>query len=112
MEFALVVPIVFSLFFVSIELTWLNMVRNTVSNAAYEAARKAAIPNTAEEDIKAEALKTLHPLDMDRGMKFEVIDDGTHVAVTIMVPISENSWGITSLTKDVVVQKTVRLSKE
>jgi Flp pilus assembly protein TadG len=44
LEFAVTAPILFTLLFGSVELTRMNMIRNTANNAAYEAVRTCVVP--------------------------------------------------------------------
>jgi len=111
-EFAMVVPLVFTLFFGSIEMCWLNMMRNTVGNAAYEAARKGAIPGGDAAAAQQTALDTLMPLNMHNGLNFTYTDLGDEVEVQVKVPVAQNSWGITKFTGNLTVNRTVRLAKE
>ena len=111
-EFAMVVPLVFALFFGSIEMCWLNMMRNTVGNAAYEAARRAAIPGGDAAAAQQTALDTLVPLKMHNGLNFTYTDLGDEVEVQVKVPVAQNSWGITKFTGNLTVNRTVRLAKE
>ena len=46
-EFAIVVPVIFTLFLGAIEMTRLNFIRHSASNAAYEGARKAIVPGSS-----------------------------------------------------------------
>lgn len=111
-EFAMVVPLVFTLFFGSIEMCWLNMMRNTIGNAAYEAARRAAIPGGDAAAAQQTALDTLMPLNMHNGLNFTYTDLGDEVEVQVKVPVAQNSWGITKFTGNLTVNRTVRLAKE
>lgn len=111
-EFALVLPIVLIFFFAALELTWLNMVRHTVTNAAYESARKAALPNTTEDEVQAEAMSMLEPLGMDRNATCEMVEDESLVTVTISVPLRDNNWGVSTYTNHMTLTKSVTLSRE
>ena len=111
-EFAIIVPVIFVLFFAALEMTWVNMMRNSVANAAYEAARKAAIPGATADQAEQVARRTLDPLKMSNGMSFSMTDFGDQVEVTIDVPVADNSWGMTRFSGGLRMTKTIRLSKE
>ncbi len=59
-EFALVVPILFLLFFAAVEFARVAMIRHTVDNAVYEAARVAIIPGATQDEAIREARKLLN----------------------------------------------------
>lgn len=111
-EFALVFPIVIIFFFAALELTWLNMVRHTVTNASYESARKAALPNTTEEEVQTKAMSMLEPLGMHRNATCTLTEDESLVTVTISVPLRDNNWGISTYTNNMTLTKSVTLSRE
>ncbi len=111
-EFALTLPIVLIIFFAALELTWLNMVRHTVKNAAYESARKAALPNSTEDDVLAEAMSLLEPLGMDENATCVMSEGENLVTVTVSVPLRDNNWGISTYTNNMTLTKTVTLSRE
>jgi len=95
-EFALVVPIVFILFFAAVEFSRVAMIRHTVDNAVYEAARAAIVPGATAADAQAEARRvlsavgvvvptiTVTPSRIDRATPM--------VSVRISVPINANSY--------------------
>ena len=61
-EFALVLPIFVLFLMASFEFGWLNVVRHTADNAAYEAARYAMVPGATADEATQEAksiLKTI-----------------------------------------------------
>ncbi len=59
-EFSLVVPILFLLFFGAVEFARVAMIRHTVDNAVYEAARVAIIPGATQDEAIREARKLLN----------------------------------------------------
>ncbi len=111
-EFALVVPIVFTLFFGAVELTWLNMVRNSVTNAAFLSARRAAVSGGTLKDVRKTARERLSLLRMDRGMKVSLDKTEEYAEVTVSIPLDRNSWGLSQFTNGIVIRRTVRLSIE
>jgi Flp pilus assembly protein TadG len=54
-EFALTVPVFFLFLLASFEFGWLNVLRHTADNAAYEAARAAMVPGATAADAIAKA---------------------------------------------------------
>ena len=54
-EFAIVAPIFFLFLLASFEFGWLNVLRHTADNAAYEAARTAMVPGGTAADAATKA---------------------------------------------------------
>ena len=111
-EFAMVVPIIFAMFLGSIELTRLNFIRQTASNASYEAARKAIVPGNTDNDARGEALRLLSNLGVGNGATASVSRSLNSITVTVAVPISQNSWGLTRLTGGYSVTQSCSLTPE
>lgn len=58
-EFALVAPLTFLVFFASFEFSRMNMVRHTVDIAAYEGARRGIVPGATAADVTARVNQVL-----------------------------------------------------
>lgn len=54
-EFALTIPIFILFLFAALEFGWLNVIRHTADNAAYEAARAAIVPGATAAEATAKA---------------------------------------------------------
>ncbi len=111
-EFALMVPIIFTLFMGGIEITRLNFIRQSVSNAAYEGARKAVMPGGTVSDAQTEAQRLLTILRISNGATYTATIDTDKVTMRVVVPVSQNSWGITRFCSGMNVSQTVTLSRE
>lgn len=111
-EFALVVPIIFLLFFGAIEMTNLNMVRHTAGNAAYEGARQVIVAGGTAEDARQEVLRLLTLVGIADGAEIEIIETAVAVEVIIRIPLRENSWGVTRFTGDAVIIQSCKLNRE
>ena len=70
-EFALTVPMFFLFLMASFEFGWLNVMRHTADNAAYEAARYAMVPGGTAAEAKAKANAILNIVGA-RGAKVTV----------------------------------------
>lgn len=94
-EFALVAPLFFLVVFAMFEFSWLNVVRHTADNAAYEAARKAMVPGATVAEVAGEATRILRTIGA-RGAVVSVSPDpiavgtGT-VTVAIDIPMQNNA---------------------
>lgn len=95
-EFALVVPILFVLFFASVEFSRVAMIRHTVDNAVYEAARTAIIPGgttTAAQDEARRILTVVGIINPSIEVTPSPLTRSTpQVTVRIAVPINSNSY--------------------
>lgn len=54
-EFAIAAPVFFLFLLAAFEFGWLNVMRHTADNAAYEAARAAIVPGATAAEAKAKA---------------------------------------------------------
>jgi Flp pilus assembly protein TadG len=94
-EFALTVPIFFLFLMAAFEFGWLNVMRHTADNAAYEAARHAMVPGATAAEATDKAKSILGVLGT-RGAKITVTprtitEDTDQVTVAIDVPVSSNA---------------------
>lgn len=64
-EMALTVPILLVLVFALMQFAYLNLLRNTMTNACFEAARKAIAPGSQPADAELEARRLLRPLGVN-----------------------------------------------
>lgn len=106
------VPIIFTLFMGGIEITRLNFIRQSVSNAAYEGARKAVMPGGTVAEAQSEAQRLLTILRISTGATCSATIGTDKVTMTVTVPVSQNSWGITRFCSGMNVSQTVTLSRE
>lgn len=95
-EFAIVAPIFFILMLGAFEFSRMNMIRNTASNAAYEAARLAMVPGATSAEATAEANRILGVLGTRNAavtINPAVIDEADdEITVTISVPFDDNAF--------------------
>ena len=111
-EFAFVVPIIFTMFLGAIELTRMNFIRQTAANAAYEGARKAIVPGNSASDAQTEAFRLLTNLGVRNGAGVVVNSTISRVTVTVTIPINQNSWGLTRFTGGFSVTQSCSLTLE
>lgn len=95
-EFALVVPIVFVLFFGAFEFCRVAMIRHTVDNAVYEGGRRGIIPGGSAQDVSREAQRVLSTIGIT-GANINVVParitpTTEEVTVTVTVPLDENTF--------------------
>ena len=95
-EFAICAPILFLFFFAALEFSRVNMIRQTIENAAYEGSRRGIVPGATANDCRNAAqvvLNTVSTNDANITVTPSVITPNTsQVTVTISVPVDSNSW--------------------
>jgi len=95
-EFAIVLPLLFLMFFAAFEFCRVAMIRHTVDNAVYEGCRIGIIPGATAKEAEAEARTILSSIGVTKS-KIQVrpnkIDRETEdVTVRIEVPLDKNSF--------------------
>jgi Flp pilus assembly protein TadG len=100
-ESAMVIPLIFLSILAGVEFVRLNIIRHTIKNACYEAARAAIVPGAQRETavgIADQILRISGIRDADVEIAPDPIgEDTTFVTATITVPIARNSWGISMI---------------
>jgi Flp pilus assembly protein TadG len=115
-EFAITAP-VFMLFLMgAFEFGWLNVMRHTADNAAYEAARHAMVPGATAAEAVAKAKSILNVVGA-RGAKVSVspttITSSTpQVSVTVDIPVSSNALIVPRFTGGKTLRSTSTLRTE
>ena len=94
-EFAITAPIFFLFLLAAFEFGWLNVIRHTADNAAYEAARTAMVPGATAAEARNKANGLLRVVGA-RGAKVNVtpsvLTPGTEqVTVEIDIPMNRNA---------------------
>ena len=93
-EFAITAPIFFLFLLASFEFGWLNVMRHTADNAAYEAARTVVVPGATAAEATAKATSILNVVGA-RGAKISIAPANittstTQVTVAVDIPMSSN----------------------
>jgi Flp pilus assembly protein TadG len=95
-EFAIMVPILFVLFFACVEFSRVAMIRHTIDNAVYEAARAAIVPGGNATDAQSEARRILSAMGIVNSsveITPRTLTRSTpEVSVRINVPLDSNSY--------------------
>ena len=111
-ETALVVPIIFMIFLGAVELTAMNIIRHTASNAAYEAARKAALPGADVDKAEEIGLGVLTGMGFGNGATAQINLTTESAEAVITVPMAGNSWGLTRFSGGLTIVKSCKLTRE
>src|SRR3954469_3488184 len=93
-EFAITAPIFFVFLLAAFEFGWLNVIRHTADNAAYEAARNVIVPGATAAEATAKATSILNVVGA-RGAKIKITPSSitnstTEVTVAVDIPMSSN----------------------
>lgn len=95
-EFAVTVPIMLLILFGSVELSRMNMIRETANNAAYEAVRNCIVPGATNAEGVAAAREMLQSVGVSNATitvsPATITDTTPTVTATITVPYSSNMW--------------------
>ncbi len=115
-EFAVTVPILFSLLFTAFEFSRMNVIRQTAVNAAYEGARRGIVPGASETDVQDVAQAVLNTVGT-QGAAITVdptvlTPDTTEVTVTVTVPLEKNGWVTARLFAGKVAESACTLQRE
>ena len=115
-EFALVAPILFMLIFGIIEFARLNMLRNSIENAAYEGARRGIIPGATADDAIAEAKLILNAVFVKNPQivvsPAVILAATADITVTVNVPLSEAAWVFYFSPRNSVMTRSITLIRE
>lgn len=115
-EFALVAPIFFLFLMAAFEFGWLNVMRHTADNAAYEAARRAMVPGATAAEATDKAQSILQAVGT-RGAQITVTprtitEDTEEVTVDIAVPVNRNALILPRFTRGKTLRSSSTLRTE
>lgn len=109
-EFAFVVPIIFTVFLGAVETTNLNFLRNMSNDVAFHVAREAIVPGADISALEAEAVNSLANAGISDPVFATVITPDNQLLVEVTIPVYQNSWGILPLAVGSSVVSTCELS--
>jgi Flp pilus assembly protein TadG len=115
-EFAICAPILFFIFFASLEFSRVNMIRQSVENAVYEGSRRGIVPGATADDCRTAARNVLNTVSVS-GAAINVVpavitQDTSQVTVSVTVPINNNSWVAPLFFKDKSLTNSMTLRRE
>lgn len=110
-EFALVLPIALFLTFGMVEFSRVNMIRNSMQNAAYEGARTAIIRGGSNAEAKETAIDVMETMRV-KNTEVIVNDANGFVEVIVTVPLHENMWVAPKYFAKTNIVKKCTLTKE
>jgi len=115
-EFAITAPIFFLFMLAAFEFGWLNVMRHTADNAAYEAARTAIVPGATAAEALAKATSLLNVVGA-RGATINITPSNitnstTAVTVAVDLPMSSNGLITPRFTGKTVLHSVATLRTE
>ncbi|QDS90429.1 TadE-like protein [Rosistilla ulvae] len=115
-EFALTAGIAIAFFFASFEFCRVAMIRHTVDNAVYEAARTGIVPGATSNEVRAKATEILSTIGItNANIKVNptnITSNSANLTVDITVPIEKNAFGASLFFKGKNVQRALKMSRE
>lgn len=115
-EFALMSSIAFMLVLGTIEFSRVFMIRGSVSNAAYQGARRAMIPGATASAAEASARDALNRSFVKKATitinPQTITSTTTEVTVTVNVNLAENSWVPSRFTRNMSIERSCTLSRQ
>ncbi len=115
-EFAITVPIVFTLFFAALDFCRYYMIAHSTEQAAFEGARRGSIPGATTSKVKDSAQAELDKLSLKNGtitVAPSVITNATaEVTVTVRVPLAVNAWVTPKILTGAYIERQCTLSRE
>ncbi|MFO0943199.1 MAG: hypothetical protein U0930_20885 [Pirellulales bacterium] len=106
------VPIIFTLFLGSIEMTRLNFLRHTAANAAYRSSQNCHNPGWYRDGRSEQGYKFAYCCGANNNVTIKYESTSTYVNVTITIPVDKNSWGLGRFSSGLNLVKSCKLSRE
>jgi Flp pilus assembly protein TadG len=115
-EFAITAPVFFLFLLAAFEFGWLNVIRHTADNAAYEGARAAMVPGATAAEATAKANSILNVIGA-RGAKVTITPatlttSTTEVTVAVDVPMRRNGLIVPRFTSKTTLHSESTLRTE
>jgi Flp pilus assembly protein TadG len=115
-EFALTAPVFFLFLLAAFEFGWLNVMRHTADNAAYEAARRVIVPGATAAEAKSQATTLLNIVGA-RGATVTitptiVTPETDSVTVAIEIPMNKNGLIVPRFTGKSTIKATSTMRTE
>jgi Flp pilus assembly protein TadG len=115
-EFAITAPVFFLFLLAAFEFGWMNVIRHTADNAAYEAARTVMVPGATAAEATAKATNLLNTIGA-RGAKVSITPavltpETKQVTVDVTVPMNRNGLIVPRFSAAKTIRTTATLRTE
>lgn len=115
-EFAITAPLVFLLFFGCLELSRMNMIRNTSNNAAFEAARNVIVPGAQSSQAVSVAQALMQTIGVQNATvnitPSTITTQTTSVTVSVSTPLASNLYLSPMFLQGVTIKSTCTMALE
>ena len=115
-EVALTLPILLIVIFAGWEFSRINVIRNSMDNAAYEAARESMLPGATVAEIRAKGQAVLDAVGIEGAVidvhPTVIVADTPEVSIDVRVPVSKNSLGVAKFMSSGDMTSNCTLSRE
>jgi Flp pilus assembly protein TadG len=115
-EFAFTAPIFFLFLMAAFEFGWLNVLRHTADNAAYEAARTAMVPGATATEAHNQANAILNIVGARAAnvtvTPSTITSDTEEVTVQVDIPLNNNGLIVPRFTKNKTLSSSSTLRTE
>lgn len=115
-EFAIVAPVFLMIILALFEFSWINVVRHTADNAAYEAARTVMVPGATAAEAVTEANQLLSAVGARNARvtvtPSEITTSTSQVTVRVEVPMDSNALLLPRFTPGLELRSQATLRTE
>lgn len=115
-EFAVTAGVALAFFFAAFEFCRVAMIRHTVDNAVYEAARAGIVPGATRAEVETKARQILSTLGVSQSSVVvtprTITDNTADVTVDITVPIDKNTFGTAVFFAGKKVERSLTMIRE
>jgi Flp pilus assembly protein TadG len=115
-EFALTAPVFFLFLLAAFEFGWMNVIRHTADNAAYEAARSVMVPGATSAEATTKATNLLNTIGA-RGAVITITPavltpETDQVTVDVRIPMNRNGLILPRFTSAKTIHSSSTLRTE
>ena len=117
-EMAVCLPVLFLIFFGSIDLIRYNLLRNIVAHATYEAARTGIVEGATIEEVSATVAAELAPFGKDLDYELAMTpnslpdDDDDEMTITLTCDIRKGGWIVSGFITGDTIEETMTVLME
>ena len=117
-EMAVCLPVLFLIFFGSIDLIRYNLLRNIVAHATYEAARTGIVEGATIEEVSATVAAELAPFGKDLDYELAMTpnslpdDDDDEMTITLTCDIRKGGWFVSGFITGDTIEETMTVLME
>lgn len=115
-ELAIAAPILFLVIMASIEFSRVNMIRNSMENAAYEGARRGVLPGATASDCQSSTQFLLDAVGITNSTitvtPSTILPTTEEISVDLEVQLAPNSYFIPTYFSGAILRTSITLPRE